>query len=438
MAILTMSDQELNRLQILNDVLNKRLRQKDAALLLGISTRHLQRMIKGYQEGGTETLISSRRGKPSNRRYAEHLKEYALFLIKRHYGDFGPTLASEKLKECHDIKISTEALRQWMIESGLWVTRKEKGKQVHQPRHRRECFGELIQIDGSEHHWFEDRGPKCTLLVYIDDATSRLVELRFAKSESTFDYFISTRRYIEKYGKPVAFYSDKHSIFRVNNKEAASGNGMTQFGRALHELNIEIICANSSQAKGRVERMNKTLQDRLVKELRLKNISDMETANAYLPTFMDQLNNKFGKLPVNNKNLHRPLQETASDLDDIFSWQEERTVTNSLTVQYDRVVYLLEPGEETMGLQRKRVTILDYADGTLSIRHEGRDLPYSTFDKVRLVKQGEIVPNKRLHAVLQFVQQEQSVKAQQRSKHAPVRTGQGATYRAVNPAVANR
>lgn len=437
MAVITMSDQELSRLQVINNVLNKQLKQKDAARILNLSTRQLQRLIKAYQVNGAEGLVSNKRGKLSNRSCPAHVKEYALFLVKRHYTDFGPTLAAEKLFERHELNIAVETLRQWMIDDGIWLTRKSKNKSVHQPRYRRECFGELIQIDGSDHHWLENRGPRCTLLVYIDDATSRLVELRFVKSESTFDYFASTRRYLETHGKPVAFYSDKHSVFRVNKTGATTGNGMTQFGRALHELNIEIICANTSQAKGRVERMNKTLQDRLVKELRLNNISDMKSANIFLPMFIDKFNEKFGKIPFNNKNLHRPLQKSSDELDDIFSWQEERTVTNSLTVQYDRVMYLLKPTNVTRDLKRKRVTILDYTDGTLSIRYQGIDLPYSTFDKAQQIKQGEIVSNKRLGAVLGFIQQEQAKNPIKRSQGAPARTGQKITYRSLNPAAFN-
>ena len=170
-----------------------------------------------------------------------------------------------------------------MMADGLWKDRRQRMKPVHQPRYRRDCVGELIQIDGSEHWWFETRGPQCTLLVYIDDATSRLMHLQFVETESTFDYFKATRAYLERHGKPVAFYSDKHGVFRVNRKDAAGGDGMTQFGRALHALNIDIICANSSQAKGRVERANATLQDRLVKEMRLQGISGMEAGNAFLP-----------------------------------------------------------------------------------------------------------------------------------------------------------
>lgn len=196
-------------------------------------------------------------------------------------------LAREKLLERHDLAIGRETLRKWMGTAGIWLPRRERLRQAHQPRHRRECRGELVQIDGCDHEWFEGRGPRCALLVFVDDATGDLMELRFVRSESTFDYFASTRAYLARHGRPVAFYSDKHAIFRVTRAHAAGQQrGVTQFKRAPADLDIEIICANSPQAKGRVERMNKTLQDRLVKELRLRAISTMETGNAFLPEFM--------------------------------------------------------------------------------------------------------------------------------------------------------
>ncbi|MCG6859864.1 MAG: ISNCY family transposase [Chromatiaceae bacterium] len=296
-------------------------------------------------------MVSKKRGKRSNRACADSVKTWIIELIREHYAGFGPTLIAEELSEKHGVVLSRETLRQWLMEAGIWKSRKQRQKAVHQPRYRRDCLGEPIQIDGSEHHWFEDRGPKCTPLVYIDDATGRLLELRFVGSETTFDYFHATRRYLERHGKPVAFYSDKHSVFRVNQTGATSGNGLTQFERALHDLNIDILYANSSQAKGRVERMNKTLQDRLVKEARLEGLDNLDDANAFLPTFMKRFNAQFAKTPTSKKDLHRPLTEL-DDLEEIFSWQEERTVSNSLTVQYDRVVYLLEPNEITKGLRR--------------------------------------------------------------------------------------
>jgi len=316
-------------------------------------------------------------------------------LVRERYADFGPTLAAEKLGELHDMRISRETLRAWMVADGLWQTRKKRRGRVHQPRYRRDCLGELVQVDGSEHRWFEDRGPKCTLLVFIDDATSRLMHLQFAQTESTFSYFSAARSYFETHGKPVAFYSDKHSVFRVNKAGGVATDGMTQFGRALHALNIEIICANSSQAKGRVERANKTLQDRLVKELRLAALSSIEAGNAFLPGFIADYNGRFAKPPANPKDLHRPMS-SRDTLEDAFTWRVECTLSQSLTLQYDKVMFILDPTEEAQDAIGKRVEVLDYPDGRLAIRYKGADLPYRTFDKIRHVKQAAVVENKRL------------------------------------------
>ena len=290
------------------------------------------------------------------------------------------------------------------------VPRKRRRKRVHQPRHRRECVGELVQIDGGEHWWFEDRGPQCTLLVFIDDATSRLMQLQFVESESTFAYFHATRAYLEAWGKPVAFYSDKHG---VNQRGAPGGDGMTQFGRALHMLNIDIICANSSQAKGRVEQAHKTLQDRLVKELRLAGVATLAAGNALLPAFIADYNARFAKPPANKKDLHRPLH-ARDDLQDAFAWKEERTLSQALTLQYDKVIFILEPSEPAKAAIGKRVTVVDYPDGRLSIRYGGVELAYRTFDKVRQVDQGAIADYKRLGSVLAMIRDEQLRRAPER------------------------
>jgi hypothetical protein len=313
----------------------------------------------------------------------------------------------EKLVERHGLRVGVETLRQWMMADGLWIDRRHRLPSPHQPRRRRECLGELVQIDGSEHAWFEDRGETCTLLAFVDDATSRLMQLRFVASESAFDYFRATRDYLETHGKPVAFYSDKHSIFRVNSKDAAGGDGVTQFGRALSELNIDIICANSPQAKGRVERAFGTLQDRLVKELRLAVISTIAAANAWLPGFIITHNGRFGRVPANAKDLHRKLTP-ADDLDEILAWREERTVTHNLTLHYDRMMILLDPTPLTRGLARKKVDIVNYADGRFAVQYEGTLLPYRVFDKIQTVDPGTIVENKRLGAALALIKEQQA------------------------------
>jgi hypothetical protein len=267
-------------------------------------------------------------------------------------------------------------------------------------------------------------------LVYIDDATGKLMECQFVKSESTFTYFDSTRRYIEKHGKPVAFYSDKHSVFRTNKTGELGGDGVTQFGRALTELNIDIICANTPQAKGRVERANRTLQDRLIKEMRLMNISDAEQGNKFLPGFMAKFNEKFGKEPVNSKNMHRELLPH-EDLNEIFSWQEKRTLSKNLTLQYDKVLYLIEDSIENRSLARHKVTVFEYFDGTIKIKCNNRELSYRTYDKIKKIDQGQIVSNKRLGAVLSFIKEKQDKIDEKRSTSAPSKQHLGEVSTAV-------
>jgi len=403
---LTMSAKELNRLELLGRALERRLTQAQAAGQLGLSVRQVERLCRKLRLEGARGLVSKKRGRASNRRLPDALRERALGLIRSRYIDFGPTLAAEKLREIHGVVVSVETLRRWMIDAELWVPRSQRARRVHQPRHRRSCIGELVQIDGCEHAWFENRAPKCTLLDYVDDATSRLMELRFVASESTFDYFAATQAYLERHGKPVALYSDKASIFRVNGSEARRSGGLTQFGRALSELNIDIICANTPQAKGRVERAHLTLQDRLVKELRLRGISTPEAANAYAPEFIKAYNDRFGKPPLSDYDAHRPVRND-EDLELIFTWQEDRKISKELTIHFRRGLYLIEPGPETRALRGHCCRVHEYADGHLELRHEGRTLPFRAFDGQRRVTQGDIVSNKRLAAVLSHIQADQ-------------------------------
>lgn len=423
MTVISMSDTELHRLTVIMDLVEARITTSQAAAQLHLTERQVWRLRRRFALDGAAGLVSRKRGRPSNRRHHPALQITALGLVREHYADFGPTLAAEKLAQHHGLQIGRETLRKWMISAGLWQDRKQRHKAIHQPRYRRDCLGELVQIDGSDHHWFEDRAPRCTLLVFIDDATSRLMHLRFVASESTFDYFQATREYLARHGKPAAFYSDKHAIFRVNKVGAVGGDGMTQFGRALHDLNIDILCANSSQAKGRVERANQTLQDRLVKELRLAGISTITAANAFVPGFIEAFNARFARAPFDSRDLHRPLA-AYDDLDEAFAWKEQRTVTQNLTLQYDKVMFILEPNDITRSLARQRVTVVDYPDGRLSIRHKGVDLPYRTFDRLQKVNQAAIVENKRLSEVLAFVAERQRERTETRSVKAPRRQGQ--------------
>ncbi len=247
MTVIAMSRTEIDRMPVLRDMAAGRMTANEAAQLMRLTRRLVFRLAKRYREDGPAALVSRRRGKPSTRSYPAALRTETLGLIKANYADFSPTLAAENLAERHGLRLGVETLRQWMLAEGIWKDRKQRLPRVYQPRYRRKCVGELIQIDGSEHWWLEGRGPQCTLLAFVDDATSRIMHASFVPTGSTFDSFRATRVYLERHGKPVAFSSDKHAIFRVNSKEAKGGDGMTQFGRALDERTIEIICANAPQ-----------------------------------------------------------------------------------------------------------------------------------------------------------------------------------------------
>lgn len=279
-----MSMSELDRLKIFEQIKAKRLTKTAAAKRLGLCREQVQRLCKKYCAEGVQALISKKRGQPSNNRKPDLVKDAIIKVIRAHYPDFGPTFAHEKLTEEHGFTLSVETVRQIMIKAGIWQGKLRRHPKVHQMRVRRPARGELIQIDGSPHDWFEGRRGTCCLLVLVDDATSEIMGLHFVENECLQGYFDVIRDYINRCGRPLAFYSDRHTIFHVPEIEALTGTGETQFGRAMRSLDIEVIPANSPQAKGRVERMNGTLQDRLIKEMRLAKINDMETANTWLGT----------------------------------------------------------------------------------------------------------------------------------------------------------
>ncbi|WP_409017950.1 ISNCY family transposase [Azospirillum sp. BE72] len=428
MGWITMSERDLQRVEVLGEVLSGRRGVGSAASVLGLSERQVWRLLARYKAGGGGALVHRGRGRPSNRRLGDEVRERALELVRSRYGDFGPTLAAEMLREKHGLTVSRETLRQWMAAAGLWLSRRQR-RQFHPPRLRRERFGELIQIDGSAHRWFEDRADPCTLLVFIDDATGRVMQLRFARSESAFSYFEALEGYLNAHGRPLAFYSDKYSVFRVSQREAKGGQGMTQFGRALAELNIEILCANSSQAKGRVERVNRTLQDRLVKELRLAGVSGIEAGNAFLPGFVDRFNARFALPPARPDDLHRPLTIAPDRLRQVLCWREQRHVGQQLTLSYERKLIMLEETELTRGLVGQYVDTCAFADGRLEVRWKGVALSYRAFDKNQRVAQADVVENKRLSAVLAQVKEMQESRPPPRVKTSSEKNGYHKTGR---------
>lgn len=371
----------------------RQITQVMAAKQMGISARQVKRLWRAYKSQGTEGLVNKSRGKPSHNQIQTEVKQQALDLILEQYRDFGPTLASEKLREVHGIQISDESVRQIMIAEGLWKQRRKRKPRVFQMRERRACFGELVQIDGSDHDWFEGRSPRCTLLVFVDDATGKLAELWFVPHESFFGYCEATRHYLERYGKPGTFYSDKHGIFHLNNPKLTPGDGLTDFGRAMQELGIRIICANTPQAKGRVERANQTLQDRLTKELRLRGISSPEEANAWLPEFMEDYNRRFATVPRSNLNFHTPL--AASDnLDFILCRKVSRTLSKNLTFQYENTIYQIRVNRPSYAMRNAPVTVLENAHGDISVFYKNHLIPFEVY--YQQAKQAQVVPSKSI------------------------------------------
>lgn len=378
-----MSQNDLNRLEILTKIKERRLTQTEGARILGITSRQIRRLSHKMSTLGPRGIVSKKVGAPSNHRLPSWKKDLIVdfFRDDKHW-DFGPTLAHEYLMEHGCPKISVSTVRAVMIENGLWHPKQKRISKVHPLRERRPKKGELIQLDGSEHDWFEGRGPRCTLLVFIDDATSETMHLKFVKSENLFDYFSATREYIETHGRPEALYPDKHAVFRVNREGALSGTGLTQFGRAMKELDIKLICANTPQAKGRVERRNRDFQNRLIKAMRLVSISNIETANAFLPLFLEQFNKKFAKAPKDPINAHRPLLP-AQNLDRIFCIKNKRQLSKNLTLQYDNVIYQILADRREYTLRQAEVEILEKRDGNISIEHRGKELTAAAYHKMQ-------------------------------------------------------
>lgn len=395
---MSMSVEDLKRLDILKEVEEGRLKQSKGACKLGITPRQFRRLMRRFKTNGPKGIISKKVGVSGNRRLSGEKTDRILgfFQQEDHY-DFGPTLAHEYLTENGDFEISVSAVRNTMIQNGLWHPNKIKELVIHPLRHRRSRMGELIQLDGSEHDWFEGRGNRCTLLVFIDDATSETLHLKFVKSENTFDYLDATREYVEKHGRPGTFYPDKHSVFRVNREGALSGDGKTQFSRALEELGIELICANSPQAKGRVERRNRDFQNRLIKAMRIAKICNIETANAFLPSFLEKFNQKFAKAPLDPHNAHRPLLPT-HNLDRIFCLKEKRRLSKNLTLQYNNVVYQVLVDRREYMLRKAEVAVLETRDGDVFIEYRGKPLTAVPYHKMQA--RTEVISSKELVSAL--------------------------------------
>lgn len=363
---IAMTLEELKRKTIIEQAIEKRITQKEGAEKLGISERHFRRVLRDFRNQGDVGLVSGHRGKPSNNRIKEARRAKIVeFISDPIYEGFGPTLLNEKLTQSKGIHISPESLRQIMIEEQKHIPKMKKKKIPHPPRERRERRGELVQIDGSYHAWLEERGPKACLLLFVDDATSAVLAAKFVDHESFYAYGELCMSYFRSVGLPVAFYSDKFSVFRVNSHASTHKESVTQFTRALTSLGIDLICANSPQAKGRVERANQTFQDRLVKELRLQRINNYQDANLYLPAFLHFYNLKFAVLPRSTAEVHVPLDPNL-DLDFLFAIHDTRTITKDLQIHFNSVTYQIVTNRPPQYLITREVLIIRDRSGAVS------------------------------------------------------------------------
>ena len=368
-----MSVKELRRVHVIRQTREKKLTQVQAGIVLGLTPRHIRRLIERVAQAGDQGLAHRGRGKPSNRRIPEKVQTKALTLYAQRYGDFGPTLAAEKLAERHGITLSAETVRGWLLAKG--VTHFQRRKRPHRAwRERKAHVGELVQLDGSHHDWLEGRGPRCVLMAYIDDASSR-VYARFYAYEGTIPAMDSFQRYIQRYGIPLAIYADKHSTYHspaepTVAEQLAGVEPRSQFGRALGELGVELIPAHSPQAKGRVERLFKTFQDRLIKELRLAGGSTLDEANRFLEDYLPIYNQRFSVQPVQPADLHRP-RPASRELDRSLCIKTTRCLRRDWTVAHHGHLYQVQTN-----VRATHVQVEERVDGTMRMTHQGRALVY--------------------------------------------------------------
>lgn len=364
---------ELKRLYVIKQVIEKKIKRIKACELLSLGYRQVCRIIKRVKQKGDAGVIHKSRGKPSNRGFSKKLKDTVIKIYRAKYNDFSPTFFSEKLFEIEKIKINHETLRLWLIESGDW--KKIRKNRTHREwRERKHCFGEMIQIDGSHHAWFENRGPWSVYMGYIDDATSKVFG-RFYGYEGTLPFMDSFKRYIKKNGIPLSVYIDKHSTYKSTAKPSIENelNGiepMSQVERALNELGTDVIHANSPQAKGRIERSFRTKQNRLVKELRLKQINSIEEANKFLPEYLHKHNKKFAVAPKEKANMHRPVPK-GLNLDKILCIKTERVLRNDFTISYDAKLYQIKNK-----INAKKVIVEIRTNGSMFVTYSGVNLEY--------------------------------------------------------------
>ena len=361
--IVMLRQKDLKRLHVMHKVLEGTMTQAEAADLISLTERQIRRIVKRIRQEGDKGIGHAARGKPSKRKLPKKLKNRIVRLYTTTYHDFGPTLFTEKLEEREGIVISRETARAWLMEEGLW--KKQRRRKAHrQWRERKDRFGEMLQMDGSHHDWFEGRGPRCVLMAYSDDATGNVYG-RFYEYEGTIPAMDSFTRYSTKYGIPMSVYLDKHTTYKswAGSNEFREAEPVSQFGRALAELGVRMLHAHSPQAKGRIERLFNTFQDRLVKEMRLRGVSTIPEANRFLASYLPVYNRRFSVPPKKKENLHRTVNV---ELDTILCVKTERTLRNDHTIQHNGTLYQIKDR-----IRAKKVVVEELIDGSMRIRHKG-------------------------------------------------------------------
>lgn len=385
MALITMSAKEIDRFAVIGNLVNGKINATEAGEQLHLTPRQVRRLKKRFKKDDPESLVHQGRGRESQRKIKQVIVAKIVALLLKMYVGFGPTLAAEKLWEIDKIKISDESLRTIMVKNKLWKPNTKKKNREHRDwRPRREHYGSMEQYDGCYHLWFENRAEECCLLLSVDDATGKITKAMFDYHEGVLPTFAFWKGYLEKKGKPASIYLDKFSTYKINHKSAEDNKELiTQFQRACRDLNITLITAHSPQAKGRVERMFETLQDRLVKELRLQNISDIETANKFLEEkFIPAFNDRFAVIPAKKSDLHRSLiKNDKENLNSIFSVHSKRVVMNDFTVQFKNQYFQLSQEQTVTVCRKDTILIEEHLDNTIELKLRGKRLSYTVLPK---------------------------------------------------------
>jgi transposase len=386
-----------NRIDLLRQAADHLITQRAVATALGLSYRQVKRLVARYRANGIAGMTASPRA--DKHRLSASDADLIVKLVRDRYSNCAPTAARLNLQRQHGVQVGRETLRILMRDAGIWVPRAPKRKIAVSPLPRKRRLGELVYIAGRSQRWFKERAPLCTLLMFLDDASNRLQLLRFIEGQATFDYMQAAKAYVQRHGKPLAFHDDSRAAVRTTLRRALPSTRATQYGRALDELGVELISAKYPDVRALIRHTFRSLHSRLVKEMRERGLASMREANAWIDSFVEEQNKLHARLPELPEDAHRALLPR-ENVDSIFTWREIRTLSSALSLQYDNVLYLIEPTERNLMLAGRRVTVSEFPDGRIKIAHEGREIGYREFDKQGNVPRIQVAGHKRLGVLL--------------------------------------